>query len=156
MAICSDFGRVFEIGPVFRAENSNTHRHLCEFVGLDMEMEIKEHYQEVLDVLGDLFVYMFDGLKNNSAAQLAAVNAQYPFKPLRYLRKTLQLTFPEGIQMLRDAGYDADPLGDLSTETERVLGQLVAEKYDTDFYILTRYPADARPFYTMLEKDDPR
>jgi len=156
MAICSDFGRVFEIGPVFRAENSNTHRHLCEFVGLDMEMEIKEHYQEVLDVLGDLFVYMFDGLKNNSAAQLAAVNDQYPFKPLRYLRKTLQLTFPEGIQMLRDAGYDADPLGDLSTETERVLGQLVAEKYETDFYILTRYPADARPFYTMLEKDDPR
>ena len=156
MAICSDFGRVFEIGPVFRAENSNTHRHLCEFVGLDMEMEIKEHYQEVLDVLGDLFVYMFDGLKNNSAQQLAAVNDQYPFKPLRYLRKTLQLTFPEGIQMLRDAGYDADPLGDLSTETERVLGQLVAEKYETDFYILTRYPAEARPFYTMLEKDDPR
>ena len=156
MAICSDFGRVFEIGPVFRAENSNTHRHLCEFVGLDMEMEIKEHYQEALDVLGDLFVYMFDGLKNGSAAHLEAVNAQYPFRPLRYLRKTLQLTFPEGIQMLRDAGYDADPLGDLSTETERVLGQLVAEKYETDFYILTRYPAEARPFYTMLEKEDPR
>jgi aspartyl/asparaginyl-tRNA synthetase len=47
MGICADFGRVFEIGPVFRAENSFTHRHLCEFTGLDIEMEIKEHYFEV-------------------------------------------------------------------------------------------------------------
>lgn len=47
MAICADLERVFEIGPVFRAENSQTHRHLCEFTGLDFEMEIKEHYSEV-------------------------------------------------------------------------------------------------------------
>jgi aspartyl-tRNA synthetase len=47
MAISGGFERVFEVGPVFRAENSNTHRHLCEFVGLDAEMEIKEHYFEV-------------------------------------------------------------------------------------------------------------
>lgn len=47
MAICGNFGRVFEIGPVFRAEDSFTHRHLCEFTGLDVEMEIKEHYFEV-------------------------------------------------------------------------------------------------------------
>eukprot|EP00975_Prorocentrum_lima_P026473 5564453-Prorocentrum_lima.AAC.1 len=39
-----------EIGPVFRAENSNTNRHLCEFTGLDMEMAFKEHYYEVLEV----------------------------------------------------------------------------------------------------------
>ena len=59
MAICSDLGRVFEIGPVFRAENSYTHRHLCEFTGLDMEMQIQESYHEVLDVLDRLFVHMF-------------------------------------------------------------------------------------------------
>lgn len=47
MAICADFDRVFEIGPVFRAENSFTHRHMCEFTGMDFEMEIKEHYLEV-------------------------------------------------------------------------------------------------------------
>ena len=47
MAICADLDRVFEIGPVFRAEKSETHRHLCEFTGLDMEMAIKEHYDEV-------------------------------------------------------------------------------------------------------------
>jgi len=48
MAICSDFKRVFEIGPVFRAEKSLTHRHLCEFTGMDIEMAFKEHYHEVL------------------------------------------------------------------------------------------------------------
>lgn len=47
MAICADLERVFEIGPVFRAENSYTHRHLCEFTGLDIEMAIREHYFEV-------------------------------------------------------------------------------------------------------------
>lgn len=47
MVICGGFGRVFEVGSVFRAEDSYTHRHLCEFVGLDVEMEIKEHYFEV-------------------------------------------------------------------------------------------------------------
>merc|ERR1719223_2154014 len=46
MAISSDILRVFEIGPVFRAENSNTRRHLCEFTGLDLEMAINEHYME--------------------------------------------------------------------------------------------------------------
>lgn len=47
MAVTADFDGVFEIAPVFRAENSNTHRHLCEFTGLDMEMAFKEHYFEV-------------------------------------------------------------------------------------------------------------
>ena len=54
--------RVFEIGPVFRAENSNTNRHLCEFTGLDMEMVIKEHYFEVLDMLAGMFCHIFKGL----------------------------------------------------------------------------------------------
>ena len=47
MAVASDLDRVFEIGPVFRAEKSNTRRHLCEFTGLDLEMSIKSHYNEV-------------------------------------------------------------------------------------------------------------
>ena len=62
MCIMADFGKVFEIGPVFRAEKSYTHRHLCEFVGLDMEMEIKESYMEVLDVIGGVFNHIFKNL----------------------------------------------------------------------------------------------
>ena len=54
MAISADFGKVYEIGPVFRAENSNTYRHLTEYTGLDLEMQIDEHYHEVLRVLDSL------------------------------------------------------------------------------------------------------
>jgi len=63
MAIMSDFDRVFEIGPVFRAENSLTHRHMCEFTGLDLEMGIKEHFMELLELMSELFVYIFKGME---------------------------------------------------------------------------------------------
>ena len=71
---CAVFERVFEVGPVFRAENSNTHRHLCEFTGLDLEMTIKEHYHEALGLIADMFVAIFDGLNAGYARELQAVN----------------------------------------------------------------------------------
>ena len=59
MCLCADFEKVFEIGPYFRAENSMTHRHMCEFTGMDIEMTIKENYMELLDLMGDTFIYIF-------------------------------------------------------------------------------------------------
>uniref|UniRef100_A0A453KGD8 aspartate--tRNA ligase n=2 Tax=Aegilops tauschii subsp. strangulata TaxID=200361 RepID=A0A453KGD8_AEGTS len=83
MSICGGFGRVFEVGPVFRAEKSNTHRHLCEFIGLDAEMEIKEHYFEVCDIIDGLFVAIFKHLNENCQKELETINRQYPFEPLK-------------------------------------------------------------------------
>ena len=157
MALCADMERVFEIGPVFRAEHSNTNRHLCEFTGLDMEMTIKEHYFEVLDVLGDMFVYIFNGLETRYKEELETIKKQYPFEDFKCKTPVVKLHFRDGIKMLHDAGY-ADKQGaldDLSTETEKALGKLVREKYDTDFYMLYGYPATARPFYSMLDPEDP-
>lgn len=57
------FTKVFTIGSVFRAEDSNTHRHLTEFVGLDIEMAFKNHYHEVVDLIADMFVHVFKGLQ---------------------------------------------------------------------------------------------
>ncbi|KAL4597135.1 hypothetical protein ACB092_12G214100 [Castanea dentata] len=85
-----------------------------------------------MDVVDRLFVAMFDSLNNDFAKELEAMGRQYPFQPLKYLRQTLRLTFEEGIQMLKDGGVEVDPLGDLNTEAERKLGQLVLEKYDTE------------------------
>ncbi|ESL10311.1 hypothetical protein TRSC58_01959 [Trypanosoma rangeli SC58] len=93
MALQGDFKRVFEVGPVFRAENSNTHRHLTEFVGLDVEMRINEHYYEVLDTAEELFSYMFANLAEHTA-ELDAIYQQYPFASLLW-----QLT-PETIKTL--------------------------------------------------------
>ncbi|KAH9369319.1 hypothetical protein HPB48_012395 [Haemaphysalis longicornis] len=64
MAIAADFDKVFTVGAVFRAEDSNTHRHLCEFVGLDLEMAFNYHYHEVVDVIGQMFVDIFKGLRD--------------------------------------------------------------------------------------------
>ncbi|CAN6915555.1 unnamed protein product [Brassica oleracea] len=155
MAICADFERVFEVGAVYRAEDSFTHRHLCEFIGLDVEMAIHKHYSEIMDLVGELFPFIFNKINENCQKELEAIRKQYPFQPLKFLPKTLKLTFAEGIQMLKEAGVQADPLGDLNTETERKLGELVREKYDTEFYILHRYPSAVRPFYTMPCADDP-
>lgn len=62
MAISADLERVFEIGPVFRAEKSFTRRHLCEFTGLDLEMSIKFHYNEALEIIHYMFRYIFEGV----------------------------------------------------------------------------------------------
>ncbi|CAM9907023.1 unnamed protein product, partial [Discosporangium mesarthrocarpum] len=145
-----------KVGPVFRAENSNTHRHLCEFTGLDFEMVIKEHYYEILDVLSELFIYIFDQLNVRCKKEIEAVRAQHPFEDLRFIRPTLRLTYQEGMQLLHDAGFDADPEDDLSTEHEKELGKLVAKKYGTDFFMMDKYPLAVRPFYSMPCPDNPK
>ena len=154
MCIIADFKRVYEIGPVFRAENSFTSRHLCEFTGLDIEMEIKDHYFEVLDILGELFYYIFNGLKERYSKELEVINDQYPFEPLILTPNVLKLPWTEGIKMLTDNGFKQDINEDLDTENEKALGKLVRDKYKTDFYILYGYPKSARPFYTMPDPDD--
>ena len=90
---------------------------MCEFTGLDFEMEIKQHYHEVLAILSDLFVYVFDQLNTTCQKELAAVQAQYPFKPLRYNRKTLILPFSNAVKMLQDAGEDIGPEDDFSSHS---------------------------------------
>ena len=70
MCIMGDFKRVYEIGHVFRAEKSFTHRHLCEFIGLDAEMEIKESYLEVTDIIGKIFNYIFKGLNERYSKEI--------------------------------------------------------------------------------------
>mmetsp|Transcript_34682 Transcript_34682/g.53156 ORF Transcript_34682/g.53156 Transcript_34682/m.53156 type:complete len:647 (-) Transcript_34682:292-2232(-) len=155
MALCSDFDRVFEIGPVFRAEDSNTNRHLCEFTGLDMEMTIKEHYFEVLDMLANMLVFIFEGLATRYRPEIEKVKEQYPFEDFKCKTPVVKLHFKEGVKILAEAGYNQGALEDLSTENEKALGRLVKEKYDTDFYMLYGYPAAVRPFYTMLDPTDP-
>lgn len=153
---CGGFEKVFVTGPVFRAENSHTRRHLCEFTGFDMEMTIQEHYDEVLDVFSDLFIHIFDGLNKRCKHELEAVRAQHPFEDLKYCKPTLKLTYPEGCALLRAAGIDQDDYDDLTTENEKKLGDLVREKYDTDFFFMDKYPLSVRPFYTMPCPDNPK
>ncbi|KAF9886646.1 hypothetical protein FE257_011286 [Aspergillus nanangensis] len=162
MAIASDFGRVYEIGAVFRAENSNTHRHLTEYTGLDIEMAIEEHYHEMLEVLDAVIKKILEGVYGRYRREIETVKQQFPSEDVVWLEKTPIIRFSEGIQLLNDSGW-RDEHGnllrdddDLHTRDEIRLGELIKEKYGTDYYIIDKFPTAARPFYTMPDPEDDR
>lgn len=151
MMIASRYEKVMEIGPVFRAENSNTARHLTEFTGLDFEMAFDEDYHEVVTMAEELMLYIFNGLRTRYKKETDHVRSVYKVEEFKLPEagKVPRLHFSEGIKMLRDAGEEIADFEDLSTPQEKKLGALVLEKYGTDFYVLDKYPLAIRPFYTM-------
>ena len=119
MAIAADFERVFEIGPVFRAEDSNTHRHLTEFIGLDLEMAIEEHYHEVMELLDQLFLYIFRTLREKYQKEIETVRKQFPadeFKWREGPEGTLKLTFAQAVDLLVEDGVERSILDDIKYE----------------------------------------
>ncbi|OZC11555.1 aspartate--tRNA ligase [Onchocerca flexuosa] len=156
MAIAADFDKVFTIGAVFRAEDSNTHRHLTEFVGLDIEMAFKFHYHEVLETIGAVLIDIFKDLQVKFKREIETVGKQYPCEPFEFVEPALILKYPDAVKLLRENGVEIGDEDDLSTPVEKFLGRLVKEKYRTDFYILDRYPLAVRPFYTMPDSNDPK
>jgi len=157
MAISADLDRVFEIGPVFRAENSHTRRHLCEFTGLDLEMAINEHYMETLEVVHKMFKHIFEGLEARWARELEVIRTQYESEPVTFTEEPCVIHWPEAMEILREKGFDmGDGLGDLTGAQELALGAVVKEKYGTDFFMLDKYPSNIRPFYTMPDPADDR
>ena len=116
MAIASDFERVYEIGPVFRAENANTHRHLTEFVGLDLEMAIEEHYHEVMELLDQLFLFIFRNLREKNQKEVETVGRQFPCEEFKWREGpegTLKLTFAEAVDLLVEDGVEREVLDDI-------------------------------------------
>ncbi|KAK6820645.1 hypothetical protein PG995_003703 [Apiospora arundinis] len=154
--------RVFCIGPVFRAENSNTPRHMTEFTGLDMEMEIEESYVEVRDMIEGCLLHIFRGLQEKHAEEIALVRSIYPSEEflLPEAGKEVRLTFAEGQKLLREEGPEeyrnVSDDEDMSTPQEKALGALVRKKYNTDFYVLDKFPEGARPFYTIEDPENPK
>lgn len=161
MAIAADFKKVFEIGPVFRAENSNTHRHLTEFTGLDLEMAIDEHYHEVLRLLDSTFKAIFKYVYTEYREEVEIVKRHFPSDDLVWLEETPIIPFAEGIRMLNESGWrddDGNPLPeneDLGTRDEIQLGKVIKEKLGTDYYVLDKFPTSARPFYAMPDPYNP-
>lgn len=160
MAIAADFGRVYEIGAVFRAENSNTHRHLTEYTGLDIEMSIDEHYHEMLETLDAVIKNILKGIYSKYRREVELIKHQFPSEDIVWLDETPIIRFTDGIKMLNDSGWRSEegemlPLDeDLATRDEIRLGELVKEQYGTDYYVLDKFPRSARPFYTMPDAEN--
>jgi aspartyl/asparaginyl-tRNA synthetase len=154
MCVNSDFHRVFEIGPVFRAENSMDSRHLCEFTGFDIEMTLQgEPYDTV--VLPILWKLLYNTLTEIQLKHMALIVTANPeFIPVQIPEKIVILDYPEVVSLLNESGLEMGSLDDLKNEHEIRLGEIVKEKYNSDVVIVNKYPACLRPFYTMLDPND--
>ena len=155
MAICADFPRVYEIGPVFRAEKSFTHRHLTEFTGIDLEMTFAQHYHEILDVFDKLFVNLFHRLEKCYGPEIGKFNQEFGVEPFEFVEPSIRITFKEAVAFLREAGVQMGDYEDFNTEKEKVLGRIIKQKYHTDFFMVDQFPTAIRPFYTMPNKENP-
>ncbi|KAI1001031.1 Aspartate--tRNA ligase, cytoplasmic [Podosphaera aphanis] len=162
MCIIADFERVYEIGPVFRAEDSNTPRHLTEYISLDLEMTIEEHYHEALTIIDEMFKSIWQGIYDRYQTEIDLISQFFPHDKIQWLEQTPHLSFSEGIELLKEDGWVDDEgntpseYEDLSTQAEARLGRIIKDKYKTDYYIVDKFPASARPFYTMPDPSDER
>ncbi|PNP49197.1 hypothetical protein THARTR1_10058 [Trichoderma harzianum] len=161
MEIAGGRKKVYSVGPTFRAENSNTRRHMTEFFVMDLETEIEDHYHEVMYLLEDLLLHIFRQLEVRCKDQIELVRSVYPSPPflLPKVGEEVRISFADGQKLLREEGPEefrnvrADE--DMSTPQEKALGAIIRKKYKTDFYIIDKFPESARPFYAMLDPENP-
>jgi nondiscriminating aspartyl-tRNA synthetase len=142
------FERVFEVGPVFRAEPHDTVRHLAEYVSLDVELGFIRDHRDVLAVLRDCLAGMVEAIRIDASAEVALLEAQLPVVPP-------QIPVVHFSQALRLVGADPDE-PDLMPEHERALGEWALQEHGSDLLAVEGYPARKRAFYTHPQPDDPR
>jgi nondiscriminating aspartyl-tRNA synthetase len=148
------FERVFEVGPVFRAEPHSTSRHLNEYVSLDAEFGFINNHFDIMAVLTDVVRGILTHLEREYAAELSLLKVDMPHLP----ETVPWIYFPEAQQMLHDKFGVNDAIGepDLAPEHERILGQWAKKEYGSYFLFVTGYPMVKRPFYTHPNPADPR
>ena len=134
---------------------------MTEYTGLDLEMAIDRHYHEAMWLIDATLKHIFEGVYKNCRREIETLKHHFPQEDLVWHEQTTRITFSEGVKMLNESGWktddgnEQDELEDLPTKGERRLGELVKEKYHTDYYILDKFPTSARPFYTMLDPKNP-
>ncbi len=139
------FERVYEIGPVFRAEPHDTSRHTNEYVSLDVEFGFIENHFTVMALLRQVVSGIFDHLQSHYQSELALLEAEFPEvpDPIPHIHFA---DAQELIMRLHRVDVRGEP--DLSPQDERWLGRWAQEEYGSDFLFVTGYPMAKRPFYT--------
>ena len=153
MAMAAGFGKVFEIGPVFRANPSFTSRHDTEFTSVDMELSWIDSHEDVMaveerwlaHVLGAVAETHGERIRETFGTEVAAPKLPFP-----------RVTLEDAKELLREAGHEPPGTGhDLDPPSERKLSELIAEREGSEFVFVTDYPTTVRPFYHMRHEDDP-
>ncbi len=151
MAMAAGFEKVFECGPVFRAEPSFTSRHATEFTGYDAELSYIDSHEDVMQeeeralhaAIRQVHALYGDDIAQVFEREVAVPTLPFPRIPLSEAKKTLAAI-----------GVASEAAGDLSPEEERAISEYVKETYGHEFVFITDYPATVRPFYHMRHEGD--
>ena len=154
MAMAAGFEKIFEIGPVFRADPSFTSRHMTEFTGVDMEISWIESHEDVMATQERLLQYTYQKVKDKHGPriqELLGVDLQVPSLPFP------RIPMSKAYEILRSVGYKLPPekKGDIDPGGERALAEWVKQEYNHDFVFVTDWPIAVRPFYHMRHPDRP-
>lgn len=146
------FERVFEVGPVFRAEPHDTTRHINEYVSLDVEFGFIENHFTVMALLRDVMAGILTTLGEHYAAELELLHVQMPTVPAEIPH--IHFTAAQELILQR---YKTDVRGepDLAPQDERWLGEWAQQEHGSDFLFVTGYPMRKRPFYTHADPERP-
>jgi nondiscriminating aspartyl-tRNA synthetase len=147
MLMSTGLDRVFEISPAFRAEPSDTVRHVSEFISFDGEMAHIDSQRDVMEVIEGCMQYVISEVKERGARSLEVLGSEVAVPKAPYP----MLTYERAVGMVRDAGLRLELGEDLGTEGEKLLGDLMAQE-GHEMYWIIEYPEEAKPFYIM-EKD---
>ena len=146
------FDRVFETGPVFRAEKHNTRRHLNEYTSLDFEMGYIHSFLDICAMETGFLQYTMNLLEKEYSKELKLLNITLPdVVKIPYVR------FDEAKRLVSEK-YNRkirNPF-DLEPEEEELIGKYFKEEYNADFVFVTHYPSKKRPFYAMDDPEDTR
>jgi len=146
MLMGAGMDRVFEIGPIFRAEEHDTRRHLNEAVSIDIEVSFAND-KDVMQLLEEAVVSAYSYVAENCSRQLATmgVDLQVPKTPFK------RITYTEALELAKEGRNVPMQWGDdLDTETERFLGETIGEHY-----FLIDWPSSIKPYYTLPYEDRP-
>jgi len=147
MLMSTGLDRVFEMGPAFRAEHSNTNRHVTEFLSFDGEMAWIENQEDVMAMIESVIDHVLINLRERGKEYLKTIGKEItvPKRPYPIL------TYTECLKMVTDRGLPLKNGDDLGTEGEKIIGDIMSEK-GNELYFIAEYPEEAKPFYIM-EKD---
>jgi nondiscriminating aspartyl-tRNA synthetase len=153
MAMAAGFGKVFEIGPVFRANPSFTSRHDTEFTSVDMELSWIDSHEDVMAVEERWLAHVLAAVADSHGERIRETFGTELIVPeLPFPRVTLE----QAKEMLREQGHDVPGAGhDLDPPSERALSALIEERHGHEFVFVTDYPAAVRAFYHMRHEQDP-
>lgn len=151
MAMASGFNKVFEIGQVFRAENSHTSYHATEILMIDAEISWIKGVEDVMDMEEEWVRHFMTKLKDVYGEEIKRV---FNVEVSDVTPKFPRITFEECKRILKEEyNYTAPKEDDLERKEEELICKWAKDKHNSDFIFITNYPISARPFYTMKDSD---